>query len=157
MFVCPSSRGLLCMGSPPAFHQFPKSSGAAEEHLETKPRYAWRPGGAGNALFWIPVMPSRPGDTGGRTRRRAASECSISCNVPRAKSPTVQIPQARRAHVLPRLPVNNLTFEILLDTSKLWNSNPGKSRCKTLQRQALITSRIRCASYHICTPGTSTC
>lgn len=122
------------MGSPPTSHPFLKTFGAAEEHLETKPCYAWRPGGAGNELFWIPVIPARPGDMGSRTRRRGASECSISCYVPQAKSPPVQVLQAHGAHVLP---VNNLTFKILLDMSKLWSNNPGKSRCKPLQRQAL--------------------
>lgn len=71
------------------------------------------PGGQeeqGMHFFLIPVMPARPGDISGRTRRRGASECSISGYVPQAKSPTVQIPQAHGAHVLPRLSVNNLTF-----------------------------------------------
>lgn len=110
MFAHSNSCTLGCMGSPPPSHQFLKSTSAAEEHLEKKPHYAWRPGGAGNALFWIPVTPARSGDMSGRTRRRAASECSISCYVLQAKSPTVQVPQAHGAHVLPRLPVNNLTF-----------------------------------------------
>lgn len=82
---------------PPASHQFLKSSGAAEEHLGTKPPYAWRPGGAGHALFWGPCVPDRPGDMGGRTRRRGASEGSIPCNAPQAKSLTVQILQAHGA------------------------------------------------------------
>lgn len=57
--VCPNSFGLVCMGSISASHQFLKSSGAAEEHLETKPPYAWRPGGAGHELFLSPLFPAR--------------------------------------------------------------------------------------------------
>lgn len=41
------------MGSTPASHQFSKSSGAAEEHLRTKPPYAWRLVGAGHTIFGV--------------------------------------------------------------------------------------------------------
>lgn len=136
------------MRSPPASHQFPKSSGAAEEHLGTKPHYMWRPGGAGHALVWIPVMPARPWDMGGRTRRRGASECNISCYVPWAKSPTVQIPQAHGALLLPRLPVNNLTFKILLDTSKLWNRRVNAKPCDVKHFKPPGSSALPTTSVH---------